>query len=129
VQEWRAQQVPLNRGASARELRVLEDLLGMRLPDDLAALYSLANGMQDYAHDQHHVSFWSIQRMVADRNDNGPDEIGFADFLIGSWYFVYKPNPPAAVTVCWQSDPGESLPSVSAFLEAYASTPERFCVL
>ena len=128
IQKWRTQGVPLNRGASAHELLVLEELLGMRPPPDLAALYSLANGMHDYAHDEHLVSFWSIDRMFAERHETGPDEFAFADTLISSWHFVYRPHPPARVSVHLQVDPGQSLPSVDEFLEVYLSDPSRFCI-
>jgi hypothetical protein len=129
VNEWRVAGVKLNRSASERQLAQLEVLLGVPLPSDVARFYGLANGMIDYETDHHRVSFWSIERIMQERNETGPSEIGFADFLINSWYFVYRPISARSVQIGWHSEPSESLPSLTAFLQAYAEGSRRFCVL
>jgi hypothetical protein len=128
VASWRAEGVALNPGASRSQLSSLANVLQTPLPDDVAAFYTLANGMTDNEWDNHCVSFWSIERIIAERQETGPEEIGFADFLINSWYFVYRPLSPAGFVVGWHSDVTQAA-TFREFIDEYTTNPARFYVL
>ncbi len=77
IDRWRLAGVGLQADATEEEIGILETLLGARLPDDVRALYALANGMQDFDHDGWLVSLWSVQRILAERElSTGSDERG-----------------------------------------------------
>ena len=65
-------------------------MLGMELPKDILEFYSLANGRPDMSYDDHEVSFWSISKIREEHGKWNDSELGFADFLIHSWRFVFR---------------------------------------
>src|SRR5580765_6774322 len=125
INGWRNGGVRLNSPASEGELARLAEFLGTPIPDDLLALYSAANGMEDYATDLWHVSFWSIDRIIRERHTierDGRSWVAFADFLISSWCFRILPTNERTAVLAEGSD--EEFESLGQFFERYARDPE-----
>ena len=124
ISDWRNDGVLLNSPASQGELARLAEFLGAPVPDDLRALYSAANGMEDNAIDQWHVSFWSIDRLIRERDTMeraGRSWVAFADFLVYSWCFRILPKGDR--TSVLDEGTGEEFESVRQFSERYAHDP------
>lgn len=99
---WREERTPLNAGATEAALARLEQLLGVPLPKDVRAFYSLADGMPDDHYDACQLSFWSIERIVRERAAEAPAEpapgrgIAFADVIAETHYDYYRRTAAAA---------------------------------
>jgi hypothetical protein len=68
VRAWRAAGIKLNPPAELEQIAKLAAVLGIPIPNDVAAFYSLANGMAEYESDRYLVSFWAIDRILTDQN-------------------------------------------------------------
>ena len=127
LEHWRGQGVPLNPGASARDFAALETFLGCSLPADVRRFYSAANGMQEFAHDSKMVSFWSIDRMLREKDIARAGDDGraaaFADVMIYSWTFRYGLRVGGPLCVMADGLRFE-LASLSVFLEQYLNDPD-----
>jgi hypothetical protein len=80
--------------------------------------------MVDSEWDTYLVSFWSIERILRVRSSDRPDEVWFADFLIGSWGFFYRPTQ-SGVVIGSDAQPDMALPSFQAFIDIYVNDPEQ----
>ena len=132
VATWRERRVPLNSGASQAELADLSRMLGMELPKDIREFYSLANGMPDMSYDDHEVSFWSISKIREEHGKWNDSELGFADFLIHSWRFVFRVDDRGVFVLSENVALGQSkddLGRVSDVFEIYLENPSRLGVL
>jgi hypothetical protein len=122
LEHWKMQGVPLNPGASPRQLAALEAFLGCRLSDDVRRFYSVANGMQDFAHDSKIVSFWSVERILREKDvAQAGDEFqaaAFADVIIYSWTFRYRLRADGPLTVVAD---GSRSPPVPTWRETVSS--------
>jgi len=134
VDHWRSANVPLEPPASDSDLRALAQALAAPLPGDVAAFYKLANGMPDLEYDAHEVSFWSIPKILAERecrsgNDpNGPfTDLAIADFLLNSWFFNLRVRDGAVTLFVEGSE--EEVPSLSALAARYIEAPDSLPVL
>ncbi|MEO7191933.1 MAG: hypothetical protein ABI051_12835 [Vicinamibacterales bacterium] len=79
--------------------------------------------MPDYVTDGWHLSFWSIERVLQEK-DFANDSLAFADFLIYSHCLRVRPTGGATrVTVDGSPD---SFASLEAFFERYLRDPEHF---
>jgi hypothetical protein len=132
VQKWRHAGVELNPGASAADLEALRVLLQCDIPAEIRDFYVSANGMPLNVHDDHQVSFWSIDTIRKQRDLWGDAELGFAAFLINSWRFIFRVDRNRVVVVSENVAPGEpmeNLGSFSDFLELYLGNPEALRIL
>ena len=121
IESWRIAGVPLNRPASQGELTRLAEFLSVPVPLDLTALYSAANGMEEYAVDQWHVSLWSIDRVIRERDTVTRADrrwVAFADFLIYSWCFRLMPKDDHTAVLVEST--GEEFESLGQFFDRYA---------
>jgi hypothetical protein len=125
---WAGHGVKVNPGASASQLGALTSFMGHPLPDDVTSFYLRANGMVDYEQDDHMVSFWSIERILADQDDSTDRRIIFGDYMISSWYFVYRPSA-AGFTVALEIDDEVAFPSFGDFLRVYAFHADSLPIL
>ena len=128
VTRWRCEGLELNPSASQAELDDLRALLGRELPDDIREFYSLANGMVEGMCDLHFVSFWSIGQIRREYGE-ADTEIGFADFMIYSWRFIFRADDAGITVFCDNVAPGQPLQNLGRFgdfLEAYLTDPSRF---
>jgi hypothetical protein len=129
VEQWRHDRVALNPGASAAELNDLASLIQRDLPRELRDFYSLANGMPDLTYDAHQVSFWSIAKIRQQQGGVwGDSELGFADFLIDSWRFIFRTRKDDIIVVSENVRVGEPLEvhgNFSEFLQIYLSDAPR----
>ncbi len=127
LRHWQGQGVPLNPGASTQDLSALETFLGRSLPADVHRFYSTANGMEDFAHDSKMVSFWSIDRILREKDvaRAGGEGRGsaFADVLIYSWTFRYLSRSGGPLTVMADGSQLEH-ESLSAFIGQYLADPD-----
>jgi hypothetical protein len=126
-EHWKGQRVPLNPGASAQDLAALEAFLGCSLPADVRRFYSVANGMLDGAYDSKMVSFWSIDRILREKDVAQAEDqargAAFADVMIYSWTFRYGLRAGGPLSVIADGSPHEQ-ESLSAFLDQYLSDPD-----
>ena len=134
VETWRTTGISLNAGASRTDLEDLSALLQLDVPADICEFYGLANGMPDLVYDDHQVRFWSISKIREEHQHGtwGDAEIGFADFLINSWRFIFRVVDNQVIVVSENvrlGDPMESLGSFSDFLEIYLTDSMRLCIL
>ena len=126
LKHWRAEGVALNKGATVQDLAALEAFLGCGLPADVRRFYLEANGMKDFAHDSKMVSFWSIDRILRERDVAAAGDeakgVAFADVIIYSWTFRYGLRAGISVSVMADGSPTEHS-SFSAFLVQYMEDP------
>ena len=80
--------------------------------------------MVDYEMDKSAVSFWSIDRLLAEHSNCNTNGIWFAEFLISSWGFVYRRIESGIVVIGSDADPELALPSFRAFLDCYLNDLE-----
>src|SRR4051795_3276558 len=114
IDKWRRTGVALNPPATAAALSKLGELLDAPVPDDLQRFFGLANGMPDYVTDGWHLSFWSIERILQER-DIANDSLAIADFLLYSHCLRIQPIGGATrVTVDGCAD---SFASLESFFE------------
>lgn len=126
------QRVQLNPPAIKTELDRLQDLLGAALPDDVVTFYSLANGMPDFAYDDREVSFWSIEKMHTEKSQRHDDRVGFADFLISSWRFLFRPSERGIIVATENVEPGsppEAIGTLTEFAAVYLARPSQLRIL
>jgi hypothetical protein len=125
-EHWKGQGVPLNSGASNQDLAAFQTFLGRTLPADVSRFYSAANGMEDFAHDSKMVSFWSIDRILREKDVAlaGGEGRGsaFADVMIYSWTFRYLSRSAGPMSVMADGSQLEH-DSLAAFLEQYLADP------
>ena len=132
IQAWRRNGVEMNPGASPDELQALRDLLQCAIPADIREFYANANGMCTDVYDEHEVSFWSISKICAQRDAVADMEIGFADFLIDSWRFMFRVEGDRVIVVSGNVSPGsppENLGTFSDFLKLYVTSPDALRIL
>jgi hypothetical protein len=132
VARWRQHGVPLNPSASPADLNDLRPLLGCELPQDIREFYSLANGMPDLTYDEHEVSFWSISKIRTEVHNWGDTRLGFADFLIDSWRFIFEVNDGGVVDLSENvpvGRPMQNLGTLDQFLETYLTDPSWLSVM
>ena len=125
VSAWLSRNVKLNPPAGSTEICKLEQVFGGPIPHDLAAFYSLANGMADYETDKYCMSFWSINRILNEMHKGKPTEIWFADFMICSWGFFYRPIEVGRLIIGSDYDSNLALPSFGTFLDLYLNDPKQ----
>lgn len=118
VEMWRCDGVALNPPAAQSDFEDLRTLLGIEIPGDVRAFYSAANGMTHLTYDGHQVSFWSITKMREQRDLWGDARVGFADFLIDSWRFIFHVNS-GNVVVLHEGEDMQEIGSFHRFLELY----------
>lgn len=119
--------IPLNPGATESELRQLEELLGVPLPDDVREFYQTANGIPEDQLGPHMVGFWSIPRIQKELASWGDGRVGFADVMISSWRFIFQPTQVGLMVFTENVPSGEPLSEIgsfSQFLSAYLDAPE-----
>lgn len=78
------------------------------------------------------VSFWSISKICEQRETVADREIGFADFLINSWRFIFRVEGDSVIVVSENVSPGspmENLGTFSNFLELYVTRPDALQIL
>jgi hypothetical protein len=132
VQQWRHSGVELNPGASPADLEALRALLHCDIPKEIRDFYLSANGMPPNVYDDHQVSFWSIDAMRKQRDLWGDAELGFADFLIDSWRFIFRVDRNRVIVVSENvaaGEPAENLGSFRDFLGLYLGNPEALRIL
>jgi hypothetical protein len=132
IQAWRRDGVELNPGASPDEIELLRGLFHCDVPADIREFYANANGMPTDEYDGHQVSFWSISKMYEQRETVADREIGFADFLIDSWRFIFRVEGDSVIVVSENVPPGspmENLGTFSNFLELYVTSPDALQIL
>jgi hypothetical protein len=129
IDRWRKGGVQLNPPAHDQNLAVLARFLGGRVPSELARFYRLANGMVDYETDEHMVSFWSIERVVAENDirasaddHGGCQDVAFADWMIESWRFYVRVRNGDVVGVSAEGG-GPKANSLVGFFRSYLGEP------
>ena len=130
IESWRTAGVPLNRPACQGELTRLAEFLSVPVPLDLGALYSAANGMEENAVDQWYVSFWSIDRVIRERDTVTRADrswVAFADFLIYSWCFRLMPDGDKTAVLV--DGTGEEFESLGQFFDRYARDPASMALV
>jgi hypothetical protein len=86
--------------------------------------------MEDNATDQWHVSFWSIDRIIRERDVTkraGRSRVAFADFLVYSWCFRMLPNNDR--TTVLDDGTGEVFQSMGQLFDRYARDPESLALV
>jgi hypothetical protein len=132
IQKWRRYGVELNPGASPDEIELLRELFHCEVPADIREFYANANGMPIHEYDGHQVSFWSISKICEQRETVADSEIGFADFLINSWRFIFRVEDDSVIVVSENvssDSPMENLGTFSNFLELYVTSPDALQIL
>jgi hypothetical protein len=127
IQAWRRNGVELNPGASPDELELLRELFHCEVPADIREFYADANGMPTNVYDGHQVSFWSISKICEQHHAAADMEIGFADFLIDSWRFIFRVDGDRVIVVSENVSPGsltENLGTFGNFLKLYVTRPD-----
>jgi hypothetical protein len=134
IDYWRSADVLLQGPATPTDLQLLRLELGAPLPEDVTAFYGLANGMPDLAYDQHQMSFWSIGKILAERerrsgtDPNGPfTDLAFADFLLNSWFINLRVRD-GSITIYLEGSE-EEFDSLTAFAARYIEAPTSLPVL
>ena len=83
--------------------------------------------MQDYARDSKTVSFWSIHRILREKDvaraGDGAQGTAFADVMMYAWTFRYGVGGGRLQSVMVDGSPHEQ-ESFSAFLDQYVSDPK-----
>jgi hypothetical protein len=87
--QWREDEVKLNPPATAADFEKAEVVLNFNFPDDFKALYTAVNGFEDCDWQKHMFSFWSLDRIIEEINEQS-DFIGFCDFLLMSNVICFK---------------------------------------
>ena len=131
IQAWRRDGMELNPGASPDEIELLGELFHCEVPADIREFYANANGMPIDEYDGHQVSFWSISK-ICEQRETADREIGFADFLINSWRFIFRVRGDSVIVVSENVSPGspmENLGTFSNFLELYVTSREALQIL
>jgi hypothetical protein len=132
IQEWRRSAVELNPGATPNDIAALRELLHCDVPADIREFYTNANGMPNNVYDEHVVSFWSISKICERRRTIADIEIGFADFLIDSWRFIFRVEGGSVIVVSENVSPGspmENLGTFSNFLEQHITSSDALGIL
>jgi hypothetical protein len=130
ISSWRNGGVHLNGPASDGDLARLAEFLAVPIQSDLRALYSSADGMEDSTTDQWHVSFWSIDRIIRQRDITeraGRSWVAFADFLVYSWCFRISPNHDRMAVL--GDGTGEQFESLGQFFNRYAGDPDSLALV
>ena len=123
IRGWRAAGVALNPPATAASLSQLARLFGEPVPHDLQRFYGLANGMPDDVTDGWHLTFWSIERVLKER-DFASDSLAIADFLFYSHCIRVRPVDGSSRVAVDGS--AESFASLGAFFDRYLLDPAHF---
>lgn len=92
VDYWHKSGVALNPGASLSELQVAETRLGCRLPDELRALYTHANGMPPGVTDPALFFFWPLSMLTT--NTDG-SRMTFGDGILDSHQYSIQASGSA----------------------------------
>ena len=134
VEKWKRDGASPRAPAVLGDFDALEQFLGRSLPNDIRALYLCADGMSDSSSDRHLVSFWSLSRIIHEREvTTGSDERGqytdvaFADVLISSWYFWLRIRSNGHWSVFVEVTK-EELSTFGEFLSLYVADPDRLCL-
>lgn len=129
VERWRKAGIPLNAGASTKDLDLLERQLGM-LPGDVRLLFSLANGMHDDESDEYFVSFWSIKKILREAPNLSRVDLtrkyrdtAIADVMIDSWFIRLRTIAGGSYVVVVDGVNLE-VPSLTGFFDRYLNEPE-----
>jgi len=129
VAKWRADGIA-NPGAAPETIDRLERQVGDRLPADVRRFFASADGTEDGCMDEHHMSFWSIEKVIgetAELRDSGHGidtrDTPVADFLIDSWFLFLRRLGEGRIGV-WVEGVGLELESLEAFFERYEADPD-----
>jgi hypothetical protein len=91
-QQFLERGVELNRPATEDEINRLQSSLGIKLPDELRAMYLHWNGFCNESEDDlSMISIWSIGRIFSwSLNNIGKDYLPFADFFLESELIIVR---------------------------------------
>jgi hypothetical protein len=92
LEYWQQAELKFNAGAGPAAIQVLEDHLKFSFPADFREYLLEINGMEDYEWDADMISFWSIERMKKEYDEDSSMPIRFADYLISSHAYGFIPN-------------------------------------
>ncbi len=105
------------------------DSTGKEISEDVVDLYCSTGGMKYGASDDHLWSFWSLEQVVKENKPFSRPGLFFADFLIGSHYYLFHYESPKMSSV-WLYDTQELLAeSVRDFFEIYLKNPGSLAML
>jgi hypothetical protein len=127
VDSWRSSGVALNRPATSSELAELAGVLDGVLTPEVERFYGLANGMPEGATDGWHISFWSVERVLRERDvvtEGTVKWTAFADFLMYS-HCLRLGRVGRHVFVSIDGTP-HRYSSLEAFFERYLAAPSAF---
>jgi hypothetical protein len=122
---WKEQGTDVNPPASSDAMARLATMLGDSLPPDLEAFYLRGDGMADDGMDAWHVSFWSIERVLREKDLVLRGEQrwwALGDVLINSWFF--RVCPKEARTLVLAESTQEIFDSLEDFFRAYVDRPD-----
>lgn len=129
IEKWRREGIEL---LPANEPAVVIAKLGrLNRPfaRDLVELYTETGGMNDYVEDANCLSFWSINRVLAENARYKRPHILFADFLISSHCYCvrYKNGEQSSVAIEHFNgeEPIQVAASLEEFFEIYNNAPDK----
>ena len=132
VQQWTARNFSILPPASKINIeQAFADHDGI-VPQDIAELYRLTAGMSDHSTDNYMWSLWSLDRVIAHRNECGSTSqyVSFADFMISSHLYSVKPVNALTSEVYMEYNGKYNIvaESLEKFFEMYLGNPKEISI-
>jgi hypothetical protein len=123
IDRWRGEGVELLPPVDAARAAASLDRTGRKYSCDVVGFYCAAGGMKDGGWDDYCVSFWSLDKVVAENSGYARPHILFADVLIHSYCFCFRYENAERSSVCVElfddSEPELIAGSVDEFFDLY----------
>ena len=132
VRQWRASGIALREPAANSMLSDFERTYGVRLPDDMRALYLIADGMEEEEADAHGIRLWPLKSVspIEDELPEMGNHVGrgcfvFADYSM--WAHGYaldlSPGMPNRTVIVGGAEPIVVARNFPEFLQTWVSNP------
>ena len=93
ISQWKAQKIPLQKGATLAAISKTEKILEFTFPLSFKVLYQKVDGFEHFEWNENMIGIWQLSRM---ENEFGrySNFVGFGDFLINSCSYGFLKDQP-----------------------------------
>ena len=91
IDQWTNKKIKLSPPSTIDQIKVTENILHFKFPDDFKEFYLKLDGFADWDWTENMFSIWPLTRIIEEyNNENDKNFIVFADYLINSHQYGFK---------------------------------------
>lgn len=126
AQRWKAAQLKIRGGASAKQLSQFENQFDAKLGPDIRAYFQAVDGMEKNEMDADHIRFWPLAEVKPLDAEQYRDYYLFADYLLWSHIYAVDLSPVGSggIVLVGGKEPRRVASSFAEFVRLYLEKPK-----